>query len=65
MGKPLTDVLEQRMRFMLNGITGTSSDSRDRSIAFSVLALAVAHKIMREVPEKKGGKSDGSPEDNS
>ena len=63
MGKPLTDVLEQKMRFMLNGITGTSSDSRDRSIAFSVLALAVAHKIMREVPEGKGKCSDETTRD--
>lgn len=51
------------MRFLLRGITGTSEDSRDRSIAFSVLALAVAHKIMREVP-KEGGKSSGAAEDN-
>lgn len=50
------------MRFLLRGITGTSKDTRDRSIAFSVLALALAHKIMREVPEKRG-KGSGTAED--
>ena len=62
MARSLTQEIEDKMRFLLRGITGTSEDSRDRSIAFSVLALALAHKIMREVPEK-GGKSGGSAED--
>lgn len=61
MAKPLPQEIEDKMRFLLRGITGTSKDSRDRSIAFSVLALALAHKIMREVPEK-GGKGSGTAE---
>lgn len=63
MAKSLTDLMEQKMQFMLRGITGTSSDSRDRSISISVLALAVAHKIMREVPEGKGKCSDETARD--
>lgn len=65
MARSLTTQIEDRMQFLLHGITGTSKDSRDRSIAFSVLALAIAHKIMREVPEtQKGGKSGGDSADN-
>lgn len=63
MARSLPQEIEDRMRFLLRGITGTSKDTRDRSIAFSVLALALAHKIMREVPEK-GGKGSGTAEDN-
>lgn len=61
MARSLTQEIEDRMRFLLRGITGTSKDSRDRSIAFSVLALSVAHKIMRELPEE-GGKRGGAAE---